>query len=258
MVIDYLSSFEHAEELCDDFEKHVVYIFFKRGQRNECSVNNFCWSDAYRRFFEPVKACVHLCEIAKVQSLKEKNYDLVFSRSASSLEIPKDLGTLEDFKGYVNDVRLGFIVTREERIAFCSAFDEEEKKRVNESIHAHLEGCNYSCVAMSVSAVESRLLKLMCLVSPDLEQELDKKTLGQLIVEYIKDKGKYKNVVPERHEPLLQLCNTYRIFSVHPKKQKVNEMIAHSILNLTIEFLTDQDMKPEIVQAQLIAGGGNK
>jgi len=49
-------------------------------------------------------------------------------------------------------------------------------------------------------------------------------------------------------EPLLQLCNTYRTFSVHPKKLKIKPTLAGSILNLSIEFLTDQDTKLEAVK----------
>jgi hypothetical protein len=251
MAIDYLSCFERAEELCDDFEKQVVAIFFEQGRKKESLVVNFCWTEIYRRHFKPIKACVHLCEIAKVQSIKKHHYDIVLTRSMSSLETPKDLENLEDFKKHVSYVKLGFEIVKGERLAFCLAFNEEEKERMNEAIHAHLEDCNYSCVAMSVSAVESRLLKLMCLASPKSEKELEEKTLGQLIFEYINNKDQYKNVVPKRHEHLLQLCNTYRTFSVHPKKQKVDGMVTHSILNLTIAFLTDQNTKPEVVKAQL-------
>ena len=154
-------------------------------------------------------------------------------------------------------VKLGFRITSNELSAICSAFDDEEKERMNEAIHDYFEGCNYSCVAMSVSAAESRLLKLMCLASPDSKVELEKKTLGQLIYEYVTNKDNYKNVVPEKHEPLLQLCNTYRTFSVHPKKQRITGRLATSILNLAIEFLTDQDTRPKVVEAQLIASEGS-
>lgn len=256
MFIDYISSLETAEKLCDEFERHVLKYFFKDGQVNDRTIPNYCWTTLYQKYFTPIKGCVQLCRTLKLESLRDR--EETFLKAASSLEIPRDIPKLDDFKREIAIVKLAFSIAESEIVSFCSAFDEEEKERMNEAIHNHLEECNYSCVAMSVSAVESRLLKLMCLASPRSEQELEKKTLGQLIYEYVNNKDNYKNVVPEKHEPLLQLCNTYRTFSVHPKKQKITSRLATSILNLAIEFLTDQDTKPEVVKAQLSASGEDK
>lgn len=256
MFIDYLSHFEHAEELCDEFEKRVEYVYFDKGRKKASSTSNFCWSDYYRELLSPIKACVQLYRIIRPESFRDK--EAFFLEEAAELEDSEKVQNLEDFKSCLKAVRLGFQIMRNDIATFCSAFEEEEKERMNEAIHNHLEGCNYSCVAMSVSAAESRLLKLMCFASPESERELEKKTLGQLIYEYVSNKDNYKNVVPEKHEPLLQLCNVYRTFSVHPKKHKIKGPIASSILNLSIEFLTDQDTKLEVVKAQLIASGEDK
>ena len=74
--------------------------------------------------------------------------------------------------------------------------------------------------------------------------------------EYVENKETYKKVVPVRHEPLLELCNTYRRFSVYPKKQKITGMLAASILSLSIEFLIDPDTKPEVTKTRLNAAQG--
>jgi hypothetical protein len=255
MFIDYISNLENALSLCDLFETSVKTIFFDGGQIQESSDPGFVSSRVYRDYFEPIKACVELCRILKLQF---QNFEYEFYNYASSLEKPGDTRNLKELELNLRAVRLGFRIVNKEVSAFCLAFDDEEKIRINEAIHNHFEDCNFSCVAMSVSAVESRLLKLMCLVSPQSEQELEKKTLGQLIYEYVTNKDSYKNVVPEKHEPLLQLCNTYRTFSVHPKKQRITSRLATSILNLAIEFLTDQNTKPEVVKAQLSASGEDK
>lgn len=249
MFMDYISNLENVLSLCDNFEKSIKTIFFNEGQAEESSRPDFVWSRVYRERLEPIKACVELCQILK---LRLPDFEYEFYDAASSLEKPLDTRNLKDFKLHLKAMRLGFKIVSKEVSAFCSAFDKEEKERVNEAIHTLREGCNYSCVAMSVSAVESRLLKLMCIVSPESERELEKKTLGQLIYEYVNNKDNYKNVVPEKHEPLLQLCNTYRTFSVHPKKQKITGRLASSIFHLSMEFLTDQDTKPEVAKAQLI------
>lgn len=256
MLIDYISNLERVETLCDEFASRVEQVYFNKGGAERCLTPNYYLQDYYRERITPVKSCVELYRILEPQSLR--TYASFFYEQASFLESSDQLVNLADFKFFLGSVKLGFTNTKREMLSFYSAFDEEEKERMNEAIHNYLEQCNYSCVAMSVSAIESRLLKLMCLVSPDLEPQLEKKTLGQLITDYIQNKGKYKDVVPEKHEPLLQLCNTYRTFSVHPKKQKIQPALARSILSLSILFLTDQDTKPEVVKAQLIVKEGSK
>jgi len=256
MLIDYISNLERAEELCDKFEEVVLHYFFKDGKSNDNTTPNYCWTEVYQKGFTPIKACVQMCSMLKPEALRP--YETTFIQAAASLETPRDIPKLQNFRRNFDFIRLVFGMAEEEILNFSSAFDDEEKIRINEAIHNHFEDCNYSCVAMSVSAVESRLLKLMCLASPDSEPELREKTLGQLIFEYLENKEQYKKVVPKKHEHLLQLCNTYRTFSVHPKKEKIKPTIAGSILNFTIEFLTDQDTKPEVVKAQLSASGEDK
>lgn len=237
MAIDYISNLQRAEDLCDQFVKRIASVFLEEGDREEKHIPHLVWLKPYQERFRPIKACVELCRILKPQSLG--NRSSVFFEAASCLSSLQETPNIESLRSHLNMVKLGFRITSNELSAICSAFDDEEKERMNEAIHAYFEGCNYSCVAMSVSAAESRLLKLMCLASPDSKVELEKKTLGQLIYEYVTNKDNYKNVVPEKHEPLLQLCNTYRTFSVHPKKQRITGRLATSILNLAIEFLTD-------------------
>lgn len=249
MLIDYISSMKNIISLCDQFRDRVLDIFFSQGQVEESIEPDFISARMYKNCFEPIKGCVELCRILKPHL---PLFEYEFYDSASSLEKPRDTRNLNDFMHYIEGVRLGFSFASKELEVFSSSFSNEEKERMNEAIHTFIERCYYSSVAMSVSATESRLLKLMCLTSPALEQqELKKNTLGQLIREYVDNRDKYKNVVPKRHEPLLQLCNTYRIFSVHPKKQQIKSGEANSILNLAIEFLTDNDTKPEAVKVRI-------
>ena len=257
MLVDYISNLKDILLLCDSFEKSVLTIYFERDTIKESGTSHFAETSAYIRRFSPIKKCVELTRILKLP-LGDFEHD--FYRAASSLE---NMLTTYDFKTFdlnFRGVRLGFqgLLLENSTSAFYSAFDVEEKERINEAIHNHFEGCNYSCVAMSVSATESRLLKLMCLVRPDSRKQLEKMTLGQLMFEYIENKDKYTNIVPEKHEPLLQLCNIYRTFSVHPKRQKISSNIAGSILRLAIEFLMDNDMKPEVVEAQFVASQKEK
>jgi len=250
MFIDYLACFKNSVEECESFKKRILDIYFDGG-RKEKPLQYFCLFSGYQERFIPVKKCVQLCRILKLPVFE--GHDSSLYDAASDLEDYRQMVDLKSFEVNINVVIAEFGVVKNEIAVFCSAFDEEEKERINEAIHNNIEGCNYSCVAMSVSAVESRLLKLMCIMSPDSEAELEKKTLGQLIVEYIDNKSKYRNVVPDRHDHLLGLCNTYRTFSVHPKKQRITGGVASSIFNLAIEFLTDSNTNPEVVKAQLAA-----
>ncbi len=249
MFIDYLSYFKNATEECERFKESVIDVYFNGGKKQVCNVPFFVLLPDYQEDFLPVKKCTQLYRILGLSALGKRGPN--FYRAASYLDDNTIIRRKEDFTINIDLLIVSFKFVRDEIAVFCSAFDEEEKERINEAIHNHLEGCNYSCVAMSVSAVESRLLKLMCIASHDSKPQLEKKTLGQLIVEYIDNKSRYKNVVPEKHEHLLGLSNTYRIFSVHPKKQRITGRLASSIFNLAIEFLTDPNSKPAVVQAKL-------
>jgi hypothetical protein len=249
MSIDHLSNLAKASKLCLDFQGFVANVFFPQGPKQAPRIPDFCWSLPYQQQFKPIKLCIQLCQMLRLPSCGSS--DSVFYRAASTLDQPRDTSNWQDFITSIDVIRVTLETARDEILAFCSSFDEIEKERINEAIHCYFEDCNYACVAMSVSATESRLLKLMCLASPESKKILEKKTLGELISEYLENKVKYKEVVPEKHEYLLKLCNTYRIFSVHPKKEEIRSPLTSSILNLTIEFLTDSDTKPEVIQTQL-------
>ena len=94
---------------------------------------------------------------------------------------------------------------------------------------------------MAVSAIEFRLLSLMMSKSPD--SKLSELTLGLLIREYLDNQEKYGRVIPKNHKHLLEHCNVYRVFSVHPKQQKITRASANSIINMTFGFLLDDKLK---------------
>ena len=240
MIIDYLSTLNNIGYECDIFQKTIETIYFDEGKEKVCSLSNVTQYRVYRLYYSTIYACIELSRFLK---LNIKNFDNEFFQSASSLDSNKENGVLDKFRFNVESLKLGFKMLRNQISVFCQAFDDEERERINEAIHSYFENCYYSTVVMSVSAIEYRLLKLMCIIFPDLKSNLEKMTLGQLVYEYSKNKDKYKNIVPEKHEPLLNLCNTYRTFSVHPKKQRITPQVANSILNLSIEFLTDRDTK---------------
>jgi len=242
VALDYLETLQKIDNECANFYDWVARAFFQEGKSKTCTVPDFYEREDYVQRLKPIEACMHICKTLNLQVFGTTD-NRAFEESLTSLRNNPDIEELEGFRLAINMVRGYFAIVRDSIMVFCASFDEEERLRINEAVHNYLERCNYSCIAMSVSAVESRLLRLMCTANPAAEEELSKGTLGRLITEYVSDKGKYRNVVPKRHETLLQLCNTYRVFSVHPKRHRISHQVTTSIFNLSLEFLTDPNTK---------------
>lgn len=251
MAIDYINKLEHIEDQCDQFDRFMRHIFAETKHKWWYTYNlrNLVNSPSYRQLFDPIKESVDLCKIIKVKF--PEHGEKMFYESAIELESSEELKTYEKFQEPLQKLKVCFSVIKEQIQAFCSSFDDVERERMNEAIHNFIHRCNYSCVAMSVSAVESRLLQLMVMANSGSTAKLEELTLGNLVNEYIRNKEKYKNIVPEEHETLLGLCNTYRIFSVHPKKQKLTDHKTNAVFSLTIVFLTDPNTRPEVIKAKL-------
>jgi hypothetical protein len=248
MSFDYISNILNTDKLCESFSNSVNKVYFDNGKTTYCNIQNFCETKAYQKYSMFLKRCAQLCQIMKPRTLE--NYEN-FYEAISKLEDSRLMSNKEYFDSNLEIIKLILQAVQLEIKSECSSFDNEEKERINEAIHTYNENCYYSCVAMSVSAVESRLLKLMYIVNPTSKNELEDKTLGQLITEYMDNKKAYNNIVPDEHEPLLQLCNKYRVFSVHPKKEIIKPTAANSILNLSLLFLMDQDTNPEIIKTRI-------
>ena len=251
MNIDYISNLEHADEICESFKASIIYVFYSKGSVTESITPNYCETKVYQSYFIPVKRCVELCRFLKPKSIAGFEDNLY--KAITCLEDSTKVRNISDFNIQFDVLKSHLSLVKHEMLPFCSSFDDEERERINEAIHAYFENCTYSCIAMSVSAVESRLLKLMSLANHDAIPKLEDMTLGQLITEYMQNKEAYKNAVPKKHKALLELCNTYRVFSVHPKKEDISAGIASSILNLSLAFLTDQNTVPETVKSKLTA-----
>lgn len=149
--------------------------------------------------------------------------------------------TLERMFGNTTDI---FQEAKQKVNQKIGLLDEEETNRLNEAFNCYIQELNYSSIVMSVSAIESRLFSLMVLKQPEVK--LEKFTLGDLVREYLENKETYGGIIPYKHLPLLQYCNTYRVFSVHPKKEKINRANATAILCMTCSFLFDEKLKTKI------------
>ena len=155
--------------------------------------------------FKPIKRTVAICDLLGIEHLeRHKGYLL---NKLNFLENPYLITSQDTFVGVVDDIKETFEDAQEEIKEKLSKLDEIEIERLNEAIDTFFEDCYYSTVAMSVCAVENRLLKLMTKVCPQEKEQLEGLPLGRLIGRYLDDKVKYQYVVPKKHGPLLNLCN---------------------------------------------------
>lgn len=246
---DYLQFLlkDNFEKLCSDFSYDIIRGFFTDSNdslKEEVDYQEklFCFCPRYRQGFNIIKAIVEICDMFGVSWLEKKKATLM--KAIHFFEDPMHIKYRRNFENSINEIRKCFDGVKDELNGKISLLEEAEIDRLNEAIHCFLEGCYYSAVAMSVSAIESRLLSLMTHSNP--EAELEGLTLGQLIGEYLDNKEEYGTVIPKKHEPLLSHCNVYRIFSVHPKKEEINKPIASSILNMTFMFLLDKNLAEKV------------
>lgn len=247
MKEDYLQQIVGMDALCYAFKNSVIDAFFRDNRRNlkatvDLDSKYFCFTPAYQLHFKAIKRMVEISDIFGIKFLERFKQDLM--ERVHYLENPEHVIKRENFESHINVISMYFSEIKEELEKKVSLLNSDEMDRLNEAIHCFFEGCYYSAIAMSVSAIEFRLLSLMTYGNP--EANLEKLTLGQLIKEYLDNKEKYRNVIPKKHEPLLNHCNIYRIFSVHPKREEINKPIASSILNMTFMFLLDKNLAEKV------------
>jgi len=232
----YLFDMKNVEYLCDRFEEEILNRFYTSGEPKKPSDDQYFYTPIFYQLFNPIEHVIDAYDVFNIKSIT-KNEDFIRERvyGLKDRSWPRDT-----FKMLVSDIKSAFSEAKEEIEHLCSMLDKTERDRINEAIHDFFEECYYSSVAMTVCAIESRLLKLMVSAKPSEEKKLEGMTLGQLIRDYIDNKEQYKSKIPEEHEHLLRLCNTYRILSVQPKEVEITKNKASAVLNLSIAFLTDE------------------
>jgi hypothetical protein len=58
------------------------------------------------------------------------------------------------------------------------------------------------------------------------------------------NKGDFGKCIPDRHEHLLKLVNSFRIVSAHPKQSEIEQSTADAVFNLVLKFLLDKECEP--------------
>jgi len=175
-----------------------------------------------------------------------------FSEFISTLKKPELNATYKIFKENLKEI-IDIIKANEKRFKEkVNKLTCEECIRLDEALNSLENHCYFSSVVMSVSSVEARLHYLFRKIDKKIyKKEFERSTLGQIVQVFDEKNQKYsdpkfnklKKILPKKHRPLLELINTYRVYSAHPKGIKIDYKIAQSILNLSFSFLLDDEMK---------------
>ncbi len=242
-MIRYLQELSEIVSLCEDFKKDIIEFVFTDSTGNAREAPNhlyyFCWTPRYQSRCRILCGVVEICDMLGIDCLEGKKSEML--ERVAFLSHPDSVQRKWAFESHIDFIANIFREAEEEIRNRLQLLEKEEIDRLNEALHCYGQSCNYAAIAMSVSAIEFRLLSLMMSECPD--PKLDELTLGQLIREYLDDKEKYGSAIPKKHQPLLEHCNVYRVFSVHPKREKITRSIASSIINMTFAFLLDEDLK---------------
>jgi hypothetical protein len=239
----YLSILLQMTDYCEKFKADTISYAFTDSVSKKTLDNTrdyaYCFIPRFKAYWEVIRDIVDICDLLGISELDEEKSEM--TQRVGFLHNPWAIATRAAFEQHLGFITWAFKRASDELTRKLQLLDEEEKARLNEALNCYIQGCNYAAVAMAVSAIEFRLLSLMKSVKPN--PKLDEYTLGDLIWEYLQHKDEYENIIPNKHKPLLELCNQYRIFSVHPKKEKITRSIATSIINMAFAFLLDEELK---------------
>lgn len=168
----------------------------------------------------------------------------------SNLADPNQNSTKEKFENNLDQLVRAVQNTEQEIRPNLEQLTCLECKRLGESISCLESNCFIASTVMAASAVESRLHNLIKKKNNKIyKQFFQRSALGGLITLF--DKNEYKDkkfsslkkIVPDKHMSLLDLVNTYRIFSAHPLGHDMDYRIAETIINLSFLFLLDPELK---------------
>lgn len=251
MITDYFPPLGRMPFYCGEFKEWVVKSFFTRKtqsgyEKSETPVESwaygghYCYHPEYRQRLETVSRCIQICHVFGIGSLNTVQPKL--TERAHRLGQPELIKNRKDFEENIDSIAGVFASEGYPIGGMIARLHATEKERLQEAIHCLFEGCRYSTVAMAASAIEFRLLEFMKQANPDAKEDFERRTLGSLVEECLKEPV-YSKKLPERHRPLLELCNQFRIFSVHPKTELIGQNEAISVINLAFSFILDERVR---------------
>lgn len=250
MLLDYFTSLQDMVSYCGNFKEWVLRTFFtaknQYGQQRSDTptetwayYGHLCYDPEYQRRLEMVKRCIQICHVFNLAKLTAMQPALL--ERAYALGRPEIVKTRKDFEANMDAISTGFLNEGFPIAGLIRELHSSERERLLEAVHGLFENCRMSAVAMAASAIEFRLLEFMKQLTP--EEDFEKETLGSLIQQCLDPDKPYAKKLPDRHRPLLELCNKYRIFSVHPSTTMIGQNEALSVINLAFSFILDPQVR---------------
>lgn len=203
------------------------------------------WVDYLRHYVLTIKYLTGNIEYKELEKLVERLAEPTFNKSKKEFE-----GNLNELMDAIKGIESDIIAPLNELTCL-------ECDRLGEAISCLTENCFTAATVMGASAVESRLHYLIKRRNGKLyKKSFQHSSLGGLIKLF--DKHEYqekqfahlKGIVPDKHRSLLDLINTYRIFSAHPLGKEIDYRVAETVINLSFLFLLDPELK--IVEKKLL------
>ena len=248
VITNYLAVLANMSTYCREFKDWVGKSFFTRKTQygyeksdtpaeTWAYAGHYCYDPEYQQRLETIKRCIQICHVFGIAALNALQPKLV--DRAHRLGLPEAIRTRKDFEENIDFIagtfsREGFSIA-----GMISQFHAMESERLVEAVHCLSEGCRYSAIAMAATAIEFRLVDFMDQINPGNKEALQRKPLGTLIDECLDRDSAYSKKLPKRHRALLELCNQFRIFSVHPKTEILGQNEAMSAINLAFSFILD-------------------
>ncbi len=162
------------------------------------------------------------------------------------LKTPEKISDDDDFEILINELKVQIKFVEPDICDKLSRLECTECMRLDEALVCFQNYCFYSAVVMAVSAVEYRIAEMIRRADSELYSKyFQRATLGQFIQVFQDDEykgeefNKIKQLMPNKHKPLISLLNNYRVFAAHPKEQKITPQTAEAIIHLAFSFLTD-------------------
>ncbi len=175
----------------------------------------------------------------------------VIEESCHNLSIPERMSSVADFENNLATIKGAVEAIEADIKDKLNHLTCLECERLDEALECLRNYCFYASIVMAVSAVEARITEIIRRHDNSLyESDFAKATLGQLIQLF--DENHYtepkfadlKKLMPAKHKPLIALLNQYRIFSAHPKTERITLQIADAILKLSFTFMIDPETCP--------------
>jgi hypothetical protein len=237
-MIEYFDLLCNASSFIQKFKTDIVHLSFGKSEKID---EEYYFTPRYLSYWQPLQNIASVFDVLEIENLQKNKIYIIGCLSGL-----RNTAYKANFERCVDNLKECFGEAEYEANEKISLLEKDEYIRLNEALNCYIEECNYSTVVMSVSAVERRLYSLMVSKNPIEEAKLEKFPLGALIKEYADNKERYGSVVLSKHLPLLDYCNVYRVFSAHPKKEKITRATATAIMGMTFSFLFDREQKAKI------------